>query len=365
MRQQAQLDPDQHYEIAQALTTYLRDSGKFEYSDVGQKRATGVDPLEDFVTQHPRGHCEYFAGALALMLRSQGVPARVAIGYRAGEWNSAGGYYHVRQLHAHAWVEVLLDAAHVAGEDLPEGDEFDWEHGGWLTLDATPLSPGAAGEGLNRGLFGRAGMYIDYLQVLWGRFVSGLNYATQQEAIYQPLAALFVRVGDKLSSFRDWLGLPPISQLGLIGQSWTWYRGHWFSLFGAVLTGALVVATAAAAVLATRLIRQFTRLARRVVAPVGPRASSNEIYGRLERVLARHGYRRAAGQTPYEFALAAGGDLAERGGCTPLAALPRRVVEAFYRVRFGRHPLDSAEVQAVEHALSALERGLGQASSRS
>ncbi len=95
----------------------------------------------------------------------------------------------------------------------------------------------------------------------------------------------------------------------------------------------------------------------------GPRASSSEIYGRLERVLARHGYRRrATGQTPYEFALAAGGDLAERAGCNPLSALPRRVVESFYRVRFGRHPLDSAEAQAVEHALSALEQGLGQAS---
>ncbi len=66
------------------------------------------------------------------------------------------------------------------------------------------------------------------------------------------------------------------------------------------------------------------------------------------------------GQTPYEFALAAGGDLAERPGCNPLAALPRRIVEAFYRVRFGRHPLDSAEAQAVEQALSALERGLDQ-----
>ena len=45
------------------------------------------------------------------MLRSQGIPARVAIGFRASELNSAGGYYQVRQLHAHAWVEALLEPA--------------------------------------------------------------------------------------------------------------------------------------------------------------------------------------------------------------------------------------------------------------
>jgi transglutaminase-like putative cysteine protease len=362
VRQEAQLEPDQHFEIAQALAAYLRASGRFGYSDLGQKRTAAVDPLEDFVTTHRLGHCEYFAGALALMLRSQGIPARVAIGYRAGEWNSAGGYYHVRQLHAHAWVEALLEPAHYA-----DGSRFpgaDWERGAWLTLDATPFSQSAVSDGLSRGLWGRAWMYVDYLQVLWGRFVSGLNYATQQEAIYQPLAAMVKRAGEQLSRLRQWFGLPAISELGLIGRSWTWYRRHWFSFFGGLTTCALLLAATGAGMLAKRLIRQLRRLARRAVPLVGPRASNSEIYGRLERVLAHHGYRRSSGQTPYEFALAAGGDLAERAGCGPLAALPRRVVEAFYRVRFGRHPLDSAEAQAVEHALSALERGLGQASSR-
>jgi transglutaminase-like putative cysteine protease len=362
VRQNAQLEPNQHFEIAQALNGYLRASGNFGYSDQGQKRTAGVDPLEDFVTAHRRGHCEYFAGALALMLRSQGIPARVAIGYRAGEWNSAGGYYHVRQLHAHAWVEALLDPAHYEGQNLYSG--ADWERGAWLTLDATPLSQGSAGDGLSRGLWGRAWMYVDYLQVLWGRFVAGLNYATQQEAIYQPLAAFVARVWNQLSSLREWIGLPPISKLGLIGHSWSWYRRHWFSFFGGLSTCAVLLAAVGAVMLAKRVIQQLRRLARRAAPHVGPRASNSEIYGRLERVLAHHGYRRTSGQTPYEFALAAGGDLAERAGCSPLAALPRRVVEAFYRVRFGRHPLDSAEAQAVEHALSALERGLSQAASR-
>ncbi len=121
VREQAQLQPEQHLEIAKALTRLLRESGLFQYSDSGQKRPDGVDPLEDFVTANRRGHCEYFAGALALMLRSQGIPARVALGFRASEFNSAGSYYQVRQLHAHAWVEALLEPDDLAGEKLPQG----------------------------------------------------------------------------------------------------------------------------------------------------------------------------------------------------------------------------------------------------
>jgi transglutaminase-like putative cysteine protease len=55
---------------AKALETYLRDSGRFQYTLQTPVRPVGVDPLEDFVASNPRGHCEYFAGALALMLRS-------------------------------------------------------------------------------------------------------------------------------------------------------------------------------------------------------------------------------------------------------------------------------------------------------
>ena len=82
------------------------------------------------------------------------------------------------------------------------------------------------------------------------------------------------------------------------------------------------------------------------------------MYCRLERALARRGLLRLAGQTPYEFAIAAGGDLAESIEHIPLASMPRRVVEAFYRVRFGARPLDNSEAKAVEQALRTLEEKL-------
>ena len=75
----------------------------------GPERDTSIDAIEDFVSNNPRGHCEYFATALAMMLRSQGIPSRVVLGYRCDEWHEEQQCYQVRQLHAHAWVEAFLD----------------------------------------------------------------------------------------------------------------------------------------------------------------------------------------------------------------------------------------------------------------
>ena len=70
------------------------------------------------------------------------------------------------------------------------------------------------------------------------------------------------------------------------------------------------------------------------------------------------GFQRQPAQTPYEFAVATAGELAENIDLRRLAHLPRRVVEAFYRVRFGGHALDNQEADAVEHALVELELAL-------
>ncbi len=103
------LDPQvDRLAAARALSAYFHESEEFFYSLEPQVREADLDPLEDFVTVHRAGHCEYFAGALVLMLRSQGIPARMVIGFKGGEWNELGNYYQVQQLHAHTWVEALL-----------------------------------------------------------------------------------------------------------------------------------------------------------------------------------------------------------------------------------------------------------------
>lgn len=78
--------------------------------------------VDEFLLGSGGGHCEYFATALALVLRLQGVPCRLVGGYLAHEWDPATHSVIARARDAHAWVEALL----------PDGS--------WLTLDATPAS---------------------------------------------------------------------------------------------------------------------------------------------------------------------------------------------------------------------------------
>jgi hypothetical protein len=99
-----------------AIATHLESD--FEYAREFTRPPTS-DPVLDFLFVNRRGHCEYFASALALLARAVGIPARVAMGYRVSE-KSPFGYYVVRERKAHAWVEAWL----------PEQ--------GWVTEDATP-----------------------------------------------------------------------------------------------------------------------------------------------------------------------------------------------------------------------------------
>jgi len=77
-------------------------------------------PLASFLKQR-RGHCELYATALALAAREVGLPSRVVNGYYRGEWNEAGGFLLIRELHAHSWVEI-------------------WLAGQWQRMDATPAA---------------------------------------------------------------------------------------------------------------------------------------------------------------------------------------------------------------------------------
>jgi len=105
------------YAAAVALETWLRSTGGFTYSE--QPGTTpGLPPLVGFVVGTKTGYCQHFAGAMALMLRLLGIPARVAVGFVPGRYH--GDFWQVTDHDAHAWVEV-------------------WFRGfGWLPFDPTP-----------------------------------------------------------------------------------------------------------------------------------------------------------------------------------------------------------------------------------
>jgi transglutaminase-like putative cysteine protease len=326
---------------------------RFQYSLQGQPRDLAIDPIEDFVSNHPRGHCEYFATALAMMLRSQGIPSRVVLGFRTDEWNSVGKFYQVRQLHAHAWVEAYLPPRELP-KGLMEGEGRQrWVSGGWLRLDPTPAAElGTAAA--DRSTWGQWQRRFHGLQAAWDDYVVEMDRQRQRDAVFGPLRRSIQTAAMRLADPRWWRDLA--------GQIAGWLRlAAWPSLSGWLLGVGLplVLGLLLLGAGAWGLVRLVRRLWRRLAAPADPAARRGpirvEFYRRFEGLLARRGLVRPATQTPRQFARAAGVRLAQHTGRGELAALPLAVVDAFYQVRFGGRPLDKSQTEAVEHALAELQ----------
>jgi transglutaminase-like putative cysteine protease len=148
-------------ERAERATGWLRR----EYSyTLDLMDSPAADPIEEFLFRNRAGHCELFASSLVLMLRSQGVPARLVTGYLGTEFNPLEGYHIVRNSNAHAWVEALT------GED------------GWRILDPTP----AAGlpQAAEPGLLALMQQAWDYLEFRWDRYVISYGFYDQAQAFF-------------------------------------------------------------------------------------------------------------------------------------------------------------------------------------
>ena len=113
------------FDRAVALTEWFSGPGSPFTYDLATAPGNGDDALVEFLTTGRRGYCEQFASAMAVMLRTLGVPARVAVGFTGGR-SVDGGARAVSTADAHAWVEAWFPAA------------------GWTTFDPTPLTDGRA-----------------------------------------------------------------------------------------------------------------------------------------------------------------------------------------------------------------------------
>jgi transglutaminase-like putative cysteine protease len=110
------------FEYILAVNGYLQDG--FSYSERPEPPAAGRAPLDAFLIDTKEGYCQHFAGAMALLLRMGGVPARVATGFSPGGFSKRRDAWIVRDTDAHAWVEAWFDEL------------------GWVTYDPTPdLTP--------------------------------------------------------------------------------------------------------------------------------------------------------------------------------------------------------------------------------
>jgi len=102
------------------LVNHIRDHLASSYAYLPPGADGGASSLREFLTTARGGHCEYFASAMVVMLRTLSIPCRLVTGYRSDEWDEEGSVLLIRARHAHAWVEV-----------------YDVQRG-WVTVDPTP-----------------------------------------------------------------------------------------------------------------------------------------------------------------------------------------------------------------------------------
>ncbi|HOW50601.1 MAG TPA: transglutaminase domain-containing protein [bacterium] len=122
----------------------------FTYALDAKPYGKEATPLANFLLQHRRGHCEYFAAATVLLFRRVGIPARYKTGYMVDEWSELENAYVVRERHGHAWTTAWID-------------------GKWVDIDTTP--PGwSESEALNAGFFEPLQDLLGYLRVQYERF---------------------------------------------------------------------------------------------------------------------------------------------------------------------------------------------------
>lgn len=140
---------------ANAVASFLKKGFSYNLSP----GKTQGDPVVHFLFSSKKGHCEYFASAMALLLRTIGIPTRIVGGYLGGDWNELGQYYLVKQSDAHTWVEVWI------------------EERGWVTFDPTPGAPFKQRPPLVAKVF----KFIDFLRLKWYYWVIDYDIGRQMD----------------------------------------------------------------------------------------------------------------------------------------------------------------------------------------
>jgi hypothetical protein len=250
--------------IERALGIQRHLQRDFKYKLEGSEKPVR-DPLSDFLFVRKEGYCEYFASAMAVMLRAQGIPARVATGFLSGYFNDVSGLYVVRASDAHAWVEAWIDGR------------------GWMTFDPTPAVSSAA----RPGILARLNMYLDAADHAWQEWVVSYDLSHQVA-----IAAKFE------AALRGWNR--PSTRAGVTWstrvRSWSkaWVAGSVGSLF-------LVFSVTLFGPGFWREWRKKARL-RRIIRSGGSSSDAGVLYERMLEMLARRGFKKPDWFTPIEFA---------------------------------------------------------------
>jgi transglutaminase-like putative cysteine protease len=316
LAEQITAQADNNYDRAEAIERYLQT----HYGYTLQLSSTvPSDPLAEFLFERKRGHCEYFASSMAIMLRTLRIPSRVVNGFRTGEFNDLTSQYLIRASDAHSWVEAYFPGY------------------GWVNFDPTPAGPSEASTGWRR-----FRLYTDAMASFWREWVINYDMSHQQH-----LAFSSTRSGREL-----------------LERVQAWARRKYQALLsdahrtedavGRAPTRWSVIGTLAAILLllganATRLWRVLRRF--RLAARPGesPQLAATIWYERMTRRVARQGWRKSPVQTPEEFVISIDD------------AVIRKRVEEFTRryesARFGESAEDAERLPKLYEEISGHSRG--------
>ncbi len=145
---------------AHAIEEHLRREFTYDLKSPSQGQP---QPVDHFLFESRRGHCEFFSTAMALMLRAVGIPSRNVTGFVGGTWNRFGHYYAVREGDAHSWVEAYVDRG---GRSV------------WQTYDPTPPS-GAQPLEPPGGAYYYLRDLVEALSQRWNTYVIGYDLRKQ------------------------------------------------------------------------------------------------------------------------------------------------------------------------------------------
>ena len=259
------------YDKSVALETYLTTRFRYTLDLTG---SPGDNPLGQFLFETRAGHCEYFASAMAVMLRTLGIASREVNGFLPGEYNDLGGDYIVRASDAHSWVEAYFPG------------------NGWIVFDPTPAAPAT-----NSGFLSRFNQYLDWVELTWQEWVISYDFA-HQVVLAQNLQRGSRSWGDAFRSRIDRLrhdGVRVIKR---------WQLNHvWLGFtIPVALLACLVLLRLGVVSRFVQRIRLALRL--RGKSPAAQPQFASVLYEELMRLLARYGIRRNETQTPLEFAVA-------------------------------------------------------------
>ena len=296
-------DPEK---VARAVETHFHKD--FRYS-LELLETEVPDPLTHFLFVRKKGHCEYFASSMAVMLRTLGIPSRVATGFLGGVYNPMSGWQVVRASDAHSWVEAWIPGR------------------GWMTFDPTPSDPSAPAPGL----WSQASLVLDAADQFWRDWV--LTYDFEHQIA---LAARMQSAGRGWSSPGSWIEFGDVPA--------------WFERNPATWLSALAVAGAGvmAAVYGPSWWLWWTRRKRLQRAQRGEAQGSDAtlLYERMLLLLAKRGFQKPVWLTPQEFASVL--------PPSELALLVEDLTAAYNQVRFGGQrdaaPRMARLLQRIENA---------------